>query len=449
VKVTTRIFISYAREDEEKVEDLYQKLSDAGFKPWMDKKDILPGEKWKPCIQRAIRRSDFFLACLSANSVSKRGYLQKEIKDALDIWQEKLDSDIYLIPVRLEDCEVPESLRDFQWVNLFEKDGWPQLVRAIQIGMEHRAEVSADEEPPPDTETATPEESPEQAPKMDVQKHRQRQWREVVWHGIISNAAYDIIKRLLVALSFIIGPWLISLGQRALGAAIPSVRNALSTKVALTAGTISTIILWFPFGVILWFLFGFMFAGFVGFVSTRILWYWGRVRVSRKPQTTDIATEKIPWQVLIDGCKSPVTLIIIFFIIPCSVIGPWLISLGQRAQGAAIPAVGNALSTEVVFTVGTISTLILWLLFGIVIWFLSGFIFAGFVGFVSRQILWHWGMVTAIRRPPDMTPRQVLVGCKNLIILIFFFWVGICLFAAVSVFGWEKFIAFVRSVVQP
>jgi len=141
-KAPAQIFLSYARPDEEKVKNLYRKLSDAGFKPWMDTKDILPGEIWQSCIQKAIRCSDFFLACLSSDSVSKRGFLQKEIKGALDIWQEKLDSDIYLIPVRLEDCEVPESLRKFQWVNLFEEDGWTRLVRAIQEGLERRAEVT-------------------------------------------------------------------------------------------------------------------------------------------------------------------------------------------------------------------------------------------------------------------------------------------------------------------
>jgi DNA-binding NarL/FixJ family response regulator len=161
VKATAQIFLSYAREDEEKVENLYQKLSDARFKPWMDTKDILPGERWKSSIQKAIRRSDFFLACLSANSVNKRGFLQKEIKDALDIWQEMLDSDIYLIPVRLEDCEVPESLCEFQWVDLLEEDGWTQLVKAIQVGMERRAGVPANEEPSPGTGMATLEEGPE------------------------------------------------------------------------------------------------------------------------------------------------------------------------------------------------------------------------------------------------------------------------------------------------
>jgi len=138
MKATGEIFLSYAREDAEKVENLYQKLSDAGFKPWMDKKDIVPGESWKSSIQGAIQRSDFFLVCLSANSVSKRGFIRKEIEHALDIWQEELDRDIYLIPVRLEDCEVPESLSDFQWVNLFEEYGWARLVEAIKVGMERR-----------------------------------------------------------------------------------------------------------------------------------------------------------------------------------------------------------------------------------------------------------------------------------------------------------------------
>jgi len=135
----TQIFLSYASEDLESVEALYQELSKAGFKPWMDKKDILPGELWKSSISRAIRDSDFFVVCLSANSIDKRGWIQREIKQALDIWQEMLDSDSYLIPARLEECEVPESLRDFQWVDLFEEDGWTQLVKSIQHGMKLRS----------------------------------------------------------------------------------------------------------------------------------------------------------------------------------------------------------------------------------------------------------------------------------------------------------------------
>jgi hypothetical protein len=147
VKATAQIFLSYAREDREKVESLYQALSEAGFKPWMDTRDILPGEQWRSSIQRAVRGSDFFLACLSRNSVGKRGWIQREVREALDTWQEMLDSDIYLIPVRLEDCDAPDRLRDFQWVDLFEEDGWTRLVEAIRVGIERRAETASSAPP--------------------------------------------------------------------------------------------------------------------------------------------------------------------------------------------------------------------------------------------------------------------------------------------------------------
>ncbi|HEX2990084.1 MAG TPA: toll/interleukin-1 receptor domain-containing protein, partial [Anaerolineales bacterium] len=98
-KSPSQVFLSYAREDRETVEILYQNLSAAGFKPWMDTRDILPGEVWMESIRSAIEHSDFFLACLSPNSVNKRGVLQREFKAALDTWQGMLESDIYFIPV--------------------------------------------------------------------------------------------------------------------------------------------------------------------------------------------------------------------------------------------------------------------------------------------------------------------------------------------------------------
>ena len=147
LQATPKIFLSYARADIERVENLYRKLSEAGCQPWMDTKDILPGERWETAIQKSIRNAEFFLACLSPNSVSKRGFLQKEIKEGLDIFRGRLETDIYLIPVKLTECEVPESLRGFQWVDLFEEDGWTRLLKAIQIGMQRLHEPKSSEQP--------------------------------------------------------------------------------------------------------------------------------------------------------------------------------------------------------------------------------------------------------------------------------------------------------------
>jgi tetratricopeptide (TPR) repeat protein len=145
VKSPIQIFLCYAREDETQVKELYQRLSAERFKPWMDRLDILPGRKWKSSIRQAIRQSDFFLACLSKNSVNKRGYIQQEIKEALDVWQEKLDSDVYLIPTRLEECQVPESLQDVQWVDLFYEEGWQQLLDALNVGLVQAGVIDEEE----------------------------------------------------------------------------------------------------------------------------------------------------------------------------------------------------------------------------------------------------------------------------------------------------------------
>jgi formylglycine-generating enzyme required for sulfatase activity len=136
-----RIFISYAREDETRVKLLYQQLADAGFQPWLDREHIIPGMKWEPVIKKALKQSDFVLVCLSANSINKRGFLQREIKQALEQAEEKLEHDVYLIPARLDDCEVPDALSEIQWVDLFEDDGWPLLLKAIEYGLKQRGKT--------------------------------------------------------------------------------------------------------------------------------------------------------------------------------------------------------------------------------------------------------------------------------------------------------------------
>jgi hypothetical protein len=133
-----RLFLSYAREDEVRIENVYRELCDEGFQPWMDTKDLLPGENWESSIRKAIHASEFFLVFFSANSVNKRGFVQKEIKLAFDVWDQMLQNDIYLIPIRLDVCEVPEKLKHLNYLDLFKGDSWPLLLKAIHAGMSRR-----------------------------------------------------------------------------------------------------------------------------------------------------------------------------------------------------------------------------------------------------------------------------------------------------------------------
>jgi hypothetical protein len=92
------------------VRDLYKRLVNDSVDAWLDQEKILPGQDWQAEIPKAVRNSDIVIVCLSNNSVNKEGYVQKEIKVALDIADEKPEETIFIIPARLEECDVPDRL---------------------------------------------------------------------------------------------------------------------------------------------------------------------------------------------------------------------------------------------------------------------------------------------------------------------------------------------------
>lgn len=103
--MTTQVFISYAKEDNAFAEKLHRDLQQVGVKPWLDSVDLIPGQNWDMVISKAIRESRYFIALLSSRSVGKKGYVQKEIRDALKIAQEYSPDKIYIIPLRIDDCK--------------------------------------------------------------------------------------------------------------------------------------------------------------------------------------------------------------------------------------------------------------------------------------------------------------------------------------------------------
>jgi hypothetical protein len=110
-----RVFLCHSSGDKAQVRDLYRRLRNDGFHPWLDEEDLLPGQDWSHEISKAVRASIIVLVCLSKTSITKAGYVQREIRYALDVADEQPDGTIFLIPVRLEECDVPERLRRWHW----------------------------------------------------------------------------------------------------------------------------------------------------------------------------------------------------------------------------------------------------------------------------------------------------------------------------------------------
>jgi hypothetical protein len=129
------IFISYAREDQTQAERLYRDLKKEGFDAWIDTQDLLAGSNWSAEIRRAIRASQYFVLLLSAKSMTKRGFVHREIREALEVVHEMPETEIFLIPARLESCEVThEDLGRLHWVDLFPDwdNGLAQITKSLR-----------------------------------------------------------------------------------------------------------------------------------------------------------------------------------------------------------------------------------------------------------------------------------------------------------------------------
>jgi hypothetical protein len=139
-----QVFIAYGAEDEPLAARLYEDLNRDGFRPWMDVRKLLAGQNWPRAIEAAIESSDFFVACFSGNSVRKKGGFQSELRYALDCARRVPLDEIYIVPLRLDDCAVPRIIQhELQYIDLFPDwdAGVDRLLAMLRREVEHRRPV--------------------------------------------------------------------------------------------------------------------------------------------------------------------------------------------------------------------------------------------------------------------------------------------------------------------
>ncbi len=128
-----KVFLCHASTDKPKVRKLYRYLKRRGINPWFDEEHLVGGQDWQVEIPKALATSDAIIICLTKNSVDKEGYIQKEIKFALDKALEMPEGRIFLIPVKFEECEVPFTLSRYQWVDLTVESGYAKMMKALKF----------------------------------------------------------------------------------------------------------------------------------------------------------------------------------------------------------------------------------------------------------------------------------------------------------------------------
>jgi TIR domain len=143
-KVAGHVFISYVREDSDRVDRLQRTLQAAGIPVWRDTVDLWPGEDWRVKIRRAITDSALvFIACFSRASLARgKSYQNEELTLAIEQLRLRNPDDPWLIPVRFDDCDIPDRdigggrmLTSIQRADLFGDrfdDGAARLAAAVR-----------------------------------------------------------------------------------------------------------------------------------------------------------------------------------------------------------------------------------------------------------------------------------------------------------------------------
>jgi formylglycine-generating enzyme required for sulfatase activity len=126
-----KVFLCHAHPDRDALHDLYLRLTKDSVDAWLDKEKLIGGQDWEFEIRRAVRESDVVVVCLS-RQFAQKGFRQYEVRIALEEANLQPEGEIFIIPLRLEECNVPQGLRRWHWVDLFEEDGYERLMRALR-----------------------------------------------------------------------------------------------------------------------------------------------------------------------------------------------------------------------------------------------------------------------------------------------------------------------------
>lgn len=136
-----RVFLCHASQDKPAVRELYQRLDSEGWMDvWLDEEKLYPGQDWDFEIEKAVEAADVVIVCLSNNSVTKEGYVQRELRFVLQIADYKSDGTIFVVPVRLDDCPLPRRLKIWQYIDFFPKNRMDWAYRRLLGSLQMRAE---------------------------------------------------------------------------------------------------------------------------------------------------------------------------------------------------------------------------------------------------------------------------------------------------------------------
>lgn len=114
------------------VRKLSKELEKFGTKPWIDEREIKPGDSILELIEKALRTSDFVIVVLSPYAV-KSHWVKKELAVALHMEVKKRKK--HLIPILIKNCKLPVFLMDKKYADFRAKfaTGFEDLLQTMEV----------------------------------------------------------------------------------------------------------------------------------------------------------------------------------------------------------------------------------------------------------------------------------------------------------------------------
>lgn len=183
----TDVFVSYAREDRDKVEQIVSAITELGYSVWWDP-EIPPGKTFSGVIDENIRAAKCVIVVWSQTSVTSN-WVQEEANDGLNRG--------ILVPILIEKTSIPRGFRMIQAADLTEWDGDTRDGEFRSIITQIRALVG-DASPagkPDETKQKEPDSKPapakSPAPASVKSKPADRRWSNEELERYLVGLSYD------------------------------------------------------------------------------------------------------------------------------------------------------------------------------------------------------------------------------------------------------------------
>ncbi len=107
-------FLSHNAKDKTRVQRLAERLKQAGLRVWLDEWNVRSGDIIALKVDEGLEQSRVLVLCISSNALASRWV---DLERSTAIHRDPANGGRRFIPLLLDDCDLPDSLRRYKYVD--------------------------------------------------------------------------------------------------------------------------------------------------------------------------------------------------------------------------------------------------------------------------------------------------------------------------------------------